>query len=275
MSSDLAVEAERLRDDLEEFRRTLHKKYRSKTAQVTSPSLTRQAASLAERGLVDLTGPTSFSGAVGDKVSADLALGFQRLLTASEKAARRKTYDAALLQILPQFTARIVVPLKQVGIYTNPQTGAPTMRRGAQNLPPSAFLGHSFDAADSHVVQCVRDTLELLGIEVVTGERPKADSISSKVKKLIDDQPMFVGLYTRRDKVARKNDWTTSAWVIEEKAYAIALRKKLLLLKEDGISSIGGMQGDYEYLNFDRDELHRLVLKLFRLFEIEVRGFAD
>ena len=114
----------------------------------------------------------------------------------------------------------------------------------------------------------------MLGIEVITGERPRADAISDKVKRLIDEAPMFVGLYTRGAKLARKQSWTTSAWVVEEKAYAIAKRKKLLLLKEQGIDSIGGLQGDYEYLDFNRTELHTLVLRLLRVFKIEARGFA-
>jgi len=114
-----------------------------------------------------------------------------------------------------------------------------------------------------------------LGITVVTGERPKADRISEKVKRLIDGQPVFVGLYTRRDKIAGKREWTASPWVIEEKAYAVAKRKMLILLKEEGIASIGGIQGDYEYLEFSRDRLHQLVLRICRLFSITVDGFAD
>jgi hypothetical protein len=63
--------------------------------------------------------------------------------------------------------------------------------------------------------------------------------------------------------------------VIEEKAYAVAKRKKLVLIKEDGISSIGGIQGDYEYIEFRRDQLHALVFKIIGLFAINVTRFAD
>jgi hypothetical protein len=85
---------------------------------------------------------------------------------------------------------------------------------------------------------------------------------------------VFVGLYTRRDKIARKKKWTASSWVIEEKAYAVAKRKTLILLQEDGVDSIGGMQGDYEYIPFTRDALQDLVLGIGRLFTLTVEGFA-
>ena len=55
-------------------------------------------------------------------------------------------------------------------------------------------------------------------------------------------------------------------WVVDEKAYAIAMDKKLVLIKEVGVQSIGGLQGDYEYLEFDRVHLEGLVLKLIDVF---------
>jgi hypothetical protein len=105
-----------------------------------------------------------------------------------------------------------------------------------------------------------------------TGEKPKADHISNKVKGLIEQQPIFAGIFTRRDKVARKAEWTTSAWVIDEKAYAVGLQKRLILLKEQGVSSIGGIQGDYEYIEFSRGALERAIVTLIRLFAITNNG---
>ena len=272
MSNDLALVGERLRDDLEGFRRALRKQYPTKSAQVHSTALRRAAAALAERGLVDLCGPTDFATVVGLDVSADLNVEFQRLLTASGKSAKRTTYESTLTKILDDFTGRVVIPLKQAGTT---RTASPVTSSRQLDLPTSAFLGHSFDAVDSEIVECVKSTLQLLGITVITGERPRADRISEKVKRFIDGQPMFVGLYTRRDKIARKSDWTASPWVIEEKAYAVAKRKKLILLKEHGISNIGGIQGDYEYIDFTRRELHNLVFRILRLFELKATGFAD
>jgi len=114
--------------------------------------------------------------------------------------------------------------------------------------------------------------LTALGLTVVTGERPRADKISEKVKSLIEQQSIFVGIFTRRDKIARKAEWATSTWVIDEKAYAVGLQKPLILLKEQGVTSIGGIQGEYEYIEFSRDALELAVLKLIKLFSLKNNG---
>lgn len=92
------------------------------------------------------------------------------------------------------------------------------------------------------------------------------------MKRLIEEQSLFVGVFTRRDKVARKHEWTTSSWVVDEKAYAVGLRKPLILVKEQGVVSIGGIQGDYEYIEFSRDELEALAVKIIRLFDLSNNG---
>ena len=264
----VAEEAERLRSDLDDLKTRLRRQYTSATDQVQSQSLRKNAAAIAERWLVEISGREDVRNAIGADLFADLNVVFQRLLNLTEKAAIRSKYDEVIKDVLRDFGARIVVPLKRTG---NSTVSTPM-------APPSpslsgAFLGHSFDAGDRRVVDCVRQSLEAIGIPVTTGERPRADRISDKVKRFIDAQPVFVGLYTRRDKVARRKEWTTSPWVIEEKAYAAAMGKRLVLLKEEAVSSIGGIQGDYEYIEFSRDLLENLVLRLLNIFAISNAGF--
>jgi hypothetical protein len=116
--------------------------------------------------------------------------------------------------------------------------------------------------------------LTTLGFEIATGEKPKVDHISDKVKQLIDSRDLFVGIFTRREKISRKAEWTTSLWVIDEKAYAVGKGKKLLLIKEEGVTSIGGIQGDYEFIEFRRDGLESLLVKVLGLFRLDVIGFS-
>jgi hypothetical protein len=107
---------------------------------------------------------------------------------------------------------------------------------------------------------------------VITGEKPKADRISEKVKKLIEEQHLFVGVFTRRDKITRKKEWTTTSWVVDEKAYAVGKGKSLILIKEEGVGSIGGIQGDYEFIEFNRDRLEELSVKLVEVFKVSATG---
>jgi hypothetical protein len=138
--------------------------------------------------------------------------------------------------------------------------------------PLTAFVGQSFATADERINKSVAELLEALGLTVVTGEKPKADTISDKVKALIEAQTLFVGIFTRRDKIARKPEWTTSPWVIDEKAYAVGRRKPLILLKEQGVGSIGGIQGDYEFIEFARDSLQSLAVRIIQLFLLTNSG---
>ncbi len=110
---------------------------------------------------------------------------------------------------------------------------------------------------------------------MLTGEKPKADRISSKIKERIERQYLFVGVFTRRDTIQGKDEWTTSAWVIDEKAYAAGREKKLILFKEEGVGSIGGIQGDYEYVEFSRNALVKIPLSLIELFQVSVTGLCE
>jgi hypothetical protein len=262
--------AERLHDDLIDFRQRLRNRYPKVSRQVTSGDDRKIAARLAEIWLVELATNPDVGAAIGAATLAELSVHFQRILTFSEHATTRSRYDAELRRILKDYSVDVVLPVKQSrGRNVNaPAASSPEQASAVR----TAFVGQSFAPKDKRVNQCVRETLTALGVKVVTGDEPKAASISEKVKRLIEDQSFFVGVFTRRDKVARKQEWTTSAWVIDEKAYALGLRKRLVLLKEQGVVSIGGIQGDYEYVDFSRDELETLALRLIQLFDLTNNG---
>jgi hypothetical protein len=267
----LIVSTERLRDDLGLLKTSLRRKYSDAGRQVVSEEIKRSSALLAERRLVDLSQRPEIKAAVSAGVLGDLGVHFQRLLSFSEHASKRFRYDQEIDAILKSFTIEVVVPLKRL----NAPPGV--LPPASSSSPPAVFtntcfVGQSFAKNDKPVNDAIIACLTSLGIMVVTGDKPKADSISDKVKREIDDQEIFVGVFTRRDKIARKPEWTTSAWLIDEKAYAIGRRKKLILIKEAGVGSIGGIQGDYEFLEFTRDDLSSLLIRLLRLFEVSVSG---
>jgi len=268
----IILTAERLRDDLAEFKAALRKKYRTASRQVSGDDLRAQAAKLAETWLVDLAERQETAQALGSDYLADLTVRFQKLLTLSEHASKRSRYDAEIRAILQRFSLDAIIPLKKL-LQESPSTARRSATKTAPNsFEASAFVGHSFSNPDKPVVTCVTDTLRSLGISVSTAEKPKADSISEKVKRLIEANFLFVGVFTRRDKLAQKREWTTSSWIIDEKAYAVGKRKKLILLKEQGVGSIGGIQGDYEFIEFDRESLHVLVKRILELFDLNVAG---
>lgn len=116
----------------------------------------------------------------------------------------------------------------------------------------TAFVGHSFAEEDQHIVQQLIKFLTKLGIKCETGARAEARGISDKVNERIRAAELFVGIFTRRHEQAN-GSYSTSTWTIDEKATALAAGKKLLLFIEEGVSEFGGLQGDYEYVSFNRE----------------------
>ena len=268
IDDQLVLRGERLRDAVEALRDDLHARYRTPQRPVVSRDVRENAARLGERWLVEVGAREDVRAILGDDVLADLSVEFQRLITYSEAATIRRRYDASLKVILRDFRTQVVVPLKR-----NRGTAARVQDRRAGQVPlqdlssaRKAFVGQSFAAADERVNRTVHRFLEAVGLKVITGEKPTAGSVSAKVRARIEGADIFVGVFTRRERISRRQEWSTSAWVVDEKAYALAKDKKLILVKEQGVQSIGGLQGDYEYLEFARDQLEDLVLALLQTF---------
>jgi hypothetical protein len=265
IDDQLVLRVERIRDTVESLRDEIRSRYSTPKSQVVSRDVRDDAAKVAERWLVEVGSRSDVRAALGDELLADLSVEFQRLIRFSEASTIRSRYDATFRSILRDFRTRVVIPLKQ-----NRGTGLrhePTFAITALPEARSAFIGQSFAAVDERVNHAVRRFLEAMGIKVVTGEKPAADSVSAKVRKRIESAELFVGVFTRRDRIAGRQEWSTSTWIVDEKAYALARDKKLVLIKEEGVQSIGGLQGDYEYIEFHRDKLENLVLALLETFK--------
>ena len=260
---------ERLRDTTADLKTALRKRVRDSSGQVTATDLKRDIARAAESWLTDLSARPGVSDAVSAEYLGDLTVRFQRLLRFTEHSTQRAKYETELKAILADITLSLVVPLKRLRSQESHGTLASRMTpRAKTTFRAAAFVGHSFAEGDREVVQAVINTLTGIGIAVVTGEIPRANRISEKVKALIEGQDIFVGVFTRRDKIARRKEWTTSTWVIDEKAYAYARGKKIILIKEEGVGGIGGMLGDYEFLEFTRARLADLTGRLLRMFVV-------
>jgi hypothetical protein len=261
----LVLRVERLRDSAEELRLELKSRYKSAKRPVVAPSTRESAAQLGERWLVEVSARDDVLAAVGHDVAAELNVEFQRLITFADRLTTRERYDTALKAILKDFRTDVVIPLKQArnrGFMPAAVTGHPSKATAR-----TAFVGHSFIAGDKAVTTAVTQVLNAFGLSVTSGEKPRAGSVSEKVKELIEAADIFVGVFTRRDRLRGKTEWTTSSWVIDEKAFALANRKKLVLLKEVGVQNIGGIQGDYEYVEFNRKDMGSLSVKLVQLLQ--------
>ena len=262
------LRVERLRDEAEALKTELRQRIKSPSGQVTSPDLRAKATAIAERWLVEVAQRADIAAALGGTELAERSVHFQRVLTYAEGSTQRKKYESSLKAILKNFRAAIVIPLKarrSAGVAV-PLPAEKSITLRAARI---AFVGKSFAKTDDNVNGPVERLLRALGLVVVTGEKPKADSVSKKVKNRIDSCDVFVGVFTRRDKLEGKNEWATSSWVVDEKAYAFAQNKRVVLLREQDVTSVGGLQGDYEYIEFHRSKLEYLMVSLVETFRSE------
>jgi len=103
--------------------------------------------------------------------------------------------------------------------------------------------GTSFAEENKSLVKGLVQFFEKLGLATESGRRAEPRGVSEKVKERLRACEIFIGVFTRRNYLA-EGSYSTSPWVVEEKAIAIGEGKRLLLFVEEGVKEIGGLQGD-------------------------------
>jgi hypothetical protein len=112
--------------------------------------------------------------------------------------------------------------------------------------PKTVFLSYRFEEED--YMKGIRLLLEQAGFTIMTGSYGNT-YISQAILERIKLCEFFVSLMTKsEEKVNGK--FTTSPWLLEEKGAALALGKRIVLLVEEGVDDIGGLQGDWQILYF-------------------------
>ena len=259
-----------LNQRLIELQSQLKNQYKNANKQVTSNDLRKEFRDVCEMWLVDLASREEVKASVDDEVFASLSTDFETLHQSTQHATLRKIYDKTIRGIVKRFQLDVIVAIKK-NIATPQKQSASQLIRPSTTIP-TIFVGHSFLPQDAEVCEPIIGLLRAIGFQVFTGEKPKAERISEKVKELIDSQDIFVGIFTKRDKIAKKNEWTTTTWVVEEKTWAMAKGKRLILLRESGVFNIGGMHADHEYIEIDRKNVGQCFVKIVELFNVRPVG---
>lgn len=152
-----------------------------------------------------------------------------------------------------------------------------------------AFVGHSFSPGDAAVVTAFLSYFEELqrvlpSFSWVHAQAAEPRELAQKVLSLMADRNVFIGICTRRELViaspklkptllpagglkakADAFEWKTSEWVIQEIGLALGRGISLVLLLEIGCRRPGGLQGDVEFIPFDRDAPERAFVKLLEM----------
>ena len=139
-----------------------------------------------------------------------------------------------------------------------------------------AFVAHSFAEDDANVVDKFLKYFDQLAeshpwFKWEHAEPAEPKELAEKVLRVLDGKNVFIGLCTRKEfaiapgklKGAFLNkrswvapgdmfEWKASDWIIQEIGLARGRNMDLVLLMENGVRKPGDLQGDIEYITFDR-----------------------
>ncbi|MGO9061567.1 MAG: tetratricopeptide repeat protein [Candidatus Binataceae bacterium] len=156
-----------------------------------------------------------------------------------------------------------------------------------------AFVGRTFNnEQDKHLWLEIREVLDnLRGVRFSweDAEEPQMLSVSTKIRKKIADNQIYIGILTRRKPILRERRprllsrlfagksaqheglWSVSPWVVQESGYALGLGRKVLFLLEEGVDfPTSDMQADAEWIRFVRSDLKALQMRLVTILVNEI-----
>ncbi len=139
-----------------------------------------------------------------------------------------------------------------------------------QNLrePKTIFLGYSYREIDDEFVSGFKELLIDRGYKVIDGKASSLGSISQAILEKIALSDMVVIVMTKRDK-KENGKFTTSAWLLEEKGAAFALKRDVGMFVEEEIddADIGGIQGDNQRFTFTRNNFLKVAMNFLKIIE--------
>ena len=146
-----------------------------------------------------------------------------------------------------------------------------------------AFVGHSFDTSDESLIDTFLkffNSLSDLDFEWDHAESAEAMPVSKKVLSRFEGKTVFIAICTAKEVVAPRDlsrCWLqrsfskartssfsakTSDWILQEIGLALGLGLDLIVLKEDLVRDCGGLQGDWEYIPFNRAKPEKAFKKI-------------
>ncbi|HWT13666.1 MAG TPA: tetratricopeptide repeat protein [Allosphingosinicella sp.] len=139
-----------------------------------------------------------------------------------------------------------------------------------------AFVGHSFTEGDEAVVGIFLSYFDqmkavLPTFDWVHARAAEPTELAKKVLSLVEDRNVFIGICTKKERVTANENahpsvwdrgkrvvrdidlqWKTSDWIIQEIGLAVGRKMQVILLLENGCRKPGGLQGDIEFIPFER-----------------------
>jgi len=129
-------------------------------------------------------------------------------------------------------------------------------------IRPTVFVGFRYTQKDEIVANKLIELFQLEDLNPISGKTAKAEDVDEKIKSMIDVSDGVLIIFTK-EKELKHGGWATSTWLTSESAYALGQKKQVGLFFEDCISPTQrkGIQGDLEYIKFNREHLDKTFLE--------------
>lgn len=162
----------------------------------------------------------------------------------------------------------------------------------------NAFVGHSFTSTDEAVVSAFLNYFTQISkilprFQWQHAQQAEPKIVTEKVRELFAGKNLFIGICTKKepiinlDKVKKSFfwgksvffpdslEWKTSDWVIQEIGYALGRNMDIVLLLEDGVRRPGELQGNLEYISFDRKFPEKAFGRLLEMLQAMSPGLIN
>ncbi len=157
-------------------------------------------------------------------------------------------------KLLPEHNVRIVASATRLISYIEAQRAQVRASREGSERPLRCFLSYRFDPQGERYATEVGKFLQLVGVEVVTGERYEPRSLSDKISEILTRDLHFGVLIVSGE--------GESMWTRDEANRLWSENKYVIVLVEEGASFNQGLQADLEWIPFAKDHIADAFTKL-------------
>jgi hypothetical protein len=129
------------------------------------------------------------------------------------------------------------------------------------------FIGYGYNERDKWIERDVFPILEAMNLEIVNGKDMHGDVLQEEVKERIEYSDGLIGFSTLRQG-QKKADFGSHIWVRDEMAHALALKKRVVEIREKGVNIGEGLVGNRQRIEFDPKDRLRCVAELAKVVSV-------
>jgi hypothetical protein len=126
------------------------------------------------------------------------------------------------------------------------------------------FIGYGYNERDQWIETDVFPILEAMNLEIVHGKDMHGDVLQDGVKERIENSDGLIGFSTLREG-QKKADFASHIWVRDEMSHALALKKRVVEVREKGVNIGEGLVGDRQRVELDPKNRLRCIAELVKV----------